>query len=86
MQGVENVDPNDFLDDHPSESHSSKLILIIVVFLMLVKTFFFLRIFTNMSYLVTIMRQVMFDLRIFGVFYLILLWLCSLIMNILEVG
>jgi hypothetical protein len=28
----------------------------------------------------------MYDLRIFGVFYVILLWLCSLIFNILEVG
>lgn len=80
------VDATNMEDEHPAESHASKLILILVTFLMLVKTFFFLRIFTNMSYLVTMMKQVMYDLRIFGVFYVILLWLCSLIFNILEVG
>ena len=54
--------------------------------LTLVKTFFFLRIFKALSNLVTMMRKVVYDLRIFMIFYAILLWMCSLIFTILEVG
>jgi len=32
------------------------------------------------------MGQVIYDLRVFMLFYAILLWLCSLIFSILEVG
>jgi len=50
------------------------------------KTFFFLRLFKSFSGLVTMMKQVAYDLKAFMVFYLILLWMCSLVFNILELG
>lgn len=75
------------LSYHPAESsHVSKILLILICLVTLLKTFFFLRIFKKLSYLVTMMRTVIYDLRIFMVFYLILLWMCSLIFTILEVG
>ena len=60
--------------------------MIIVTFLMLLKTFFFLRIFMKLSNLVTMMRQVISDLKIFMLFYGILVWMCALIFNILQMG
>lgn len=53
---------------------------------MLIKTFFFMRIFKGMAQLVMMMLQVMVDLRAFLCFYLILIWICGLIMDILGVG
>ena len=50
---------------------------------MLIKTFFFLRIFKASSQLVMMMIQVTQDLRAFMIFYFIVLWFCSLIMSIL---
>lgn len=60
--------------------------MIVVTFIMLMKTFFFLRLFKQFSGLVTMMKQVARDLYAFMVFYLILLWMCSLVFNILELG
>jgi hypothetical protein len=66
--------------------HFQKVMMIVVTFLMLIKTFFFLRIFMHFSYLVTMMRQVVYDLKVFLVFYGILVWMCALIFNILQIG
>ena len=51
--------------------------------LALVKTLFFLRIFDNLSYLVTLIRSVIWDLRIFMCFYLIMIFMFSLIMGVM---
>ena len=32
------------------------------------------------------MTQVIYDLRVFLIFYFILVWMCSLIFNIIELG
>jgi len=53
---------------------------------MLIKTFFFMRLFKSMSHLVTMMKQVFKDLQAFMVFFFILLWICSLIFNIIQLG
>ena len=60
--------------------------MIIVTYLMLTKTFFFMRVFRDMSQLVMMMRQVIYDLRVFLMFYFILIWIISLVFNILMVG
>ena len=60
--------------------------MILVVFMLLMKTFFFLRIFENMSYIVTMLRNVIYDLRIFGIFYAIITTLFSLLIGILGIG
>lgn len=60
--------------------------MILVVFMLLMKTFFFLRIFENMSYIVTMLRNVVYDLRIFLLFYAIITTLFSLLIGILGIG
>lgn len=60
--------------------------MIMVVFMLLMKTFFFLRIFKSMSFLVTMLRCVIYDLRIFLTFYAIITVLFSLFIDILGIG
>ena len=60
--------------------------MICVTFIMLMKTFFFLRLFNQFSGLVIMMKTVTMDLRAFMVFYFILIWICALVFNILELG
>ena len=60
--------------------------LICQAFIMLIKTFFYLRINSDLSYLVTMMKKVFFDLRIFMLFYSILLIVFSAILGILQIG
>ena len=54
-----------------------------VLLLALIKTMFFLRIFDNLSYLVTLIRNVIYDLRLFMIFYLILIFMFSLIFGVM---
>lgn len=65
---------------------ASRANMILVVFMLLMKTFFFLRIFENMSYIVTMLRNVVYDLRIFLSFYAIITTLFSLLIGILGIG
>lgn len=62
---------------------NSTLSMSFVLLLALCKTLFFLRIFDNLSYLVTMIRSVIYDLRIFLIFYTILLFMFSLILGVL---
>ena len=64
----------------------AKILMIIVVILALIKTFFFLRIFESLSPIVTMLQNVIYDLRIFLLFYTILLVLFSLLFGILGMG
>ena len=63
-----------------------KVIAIFVTAVMLLKTFFFLRIFKGLSYLVLMMSSVVKDLKPFLAFYIILLWMQGLVFSIIEVG
>ena len=81
--------PKDEDGDEPffrMSGNRGKFILVVVTLLMLVKTFFFLRIFKELSYLVIMIRQVFQDLQAFMLFYVILVWILSLIFQILELG
>ena len=60
--------------------------LIVICILILIKTFFYLRIFQDMSYIVTMIRTVLHDLKIFMTFYFILILMFSAILSILKVG
>ena len=60
--------------------------LIFLAFIMLIKTFFYLRIFSELSHIVTMMKQVFYDLRIFMMFYFILVIKFSMILAILRIG
>ena len=58
----------------------------IVLILALIKSLFFLRIFDSLSYLVTLLRSVIYDLRIFMLFYAILMFMFSLIIGVLGLS
>lgn len=50
------------------------------------KTFFFLRIFSSLSYIVTMLTHVIYDLRVFLIFYFMLIYLFSLVFGVLGIG
>ena len=50
------------------------------------KTFFFLRIFEDLSYIVTMIITVIYDLRVFLLFYGILLFLFSMIFAVIGLA
>lgn len=58
----------------------------IVLILALVKSLFFLRIFDSLSYLVTLLRSVIYDLRIFMLFYAVLMFMFSLMLGVLGLS
>lgn len=64
----------------------SLLSMTIVLILALIKSLFFLRIFDSLSYLVTLLRSVIYDLRIFMLFYAILMFMFSLIIGVLGLS
>ena len=58
----------------------------ILVLTLLAKTFFFLRIFPTLTPIVVMITEVVYDLRIFLVFYIILLAAFSNIFAVLGLG
>lgn len=60
--------------------------MIYILLIGLVKTFMFLRIFASLSPIVNMLRNVVYDLRIFLTFYVILVVLFSLLIGIIGVG
>lgn len=64
----------------------SKILMIVIILISLMKTFFFLRIFNELSPIVTMLINVVSDLKQFLLFYTILISLFSLLFGILEVG
>jgi len=64
----------------------SKLLMLLVVTLAIRRTFNYLRIFSALSPIVTMINKVVFDLNTFMLFYLILCVLFSLMWGILGLG
>ena len=58
----------------------------VVLILALIKLLFFLRIFDSLSYLVVLLRSVIYDLRIFMLFYGILMFMFSLILGVIGIS
>lgn len=52
----------------------------------IMKTFFYLRIFESLSYIVTMIYQVVSDLKVFGLFFTILIVLFSMVFAVIGVG
>jgi hypothetical protein len=67
-------------------SFGSKLLMSIIVILAIRRTFNFLRIFSVLSPIVTMLNNVIWDLRIFLTFYFILVLLFSLMYGVLGLG
>lgn len=64
----------------------SKALMIIVVILAIRRTFSYLRIFKSLSPIVTMLQNVIWDLRVFLTFYVILTLLFSLMYGVLGLG
>jgi len=64
----------------------NKLFMTIILVQQIYKTFFFLRIFEKLSYIVTMISKVIFDLRVFLLFYAILLFLFSMIFAVIGLA
>lgn len=53
---------------------------------MLIKTFFFMRLFRSMAHLVSMMSQVIKDLQAFVIFFFVLIWITSFVFSTLGLG
>ena len=62
----------------------SKVVLIVVVILCLIKTFFFMRIVQKFSYIVTMITMVISDLQVFMLFFIILIVMFSMIFDVIA--
>jgi len=67
-------------------SLTCKIIMILIIFLGLLRTFTFLKIVASLSPIVTMLTNVVYDLRIFLFFYVILTVLFSLLLGIIGLG
>lgn len=68
------------------EDLACKILMIFIILLAVVKTFYYLKIFGALSPIVTMLANVIYDLRIFMLFYIILIVLFSLLLGILGLG
>jgi hypothetical protein len=64
----------------------SRISMCIIVIALLIKTFFFLRIFPTLTPIVVMLTEVIFDLRVFLMFYVILILFFSQIYAVLGLG
>ena len=64
----------------------NKILMCIIVGLLITKTFFFLRIFPTLTPIVVMITNVVYDLRIFLLFYTILVFLFCQIYAVLGLG
>ena len=60
--------------------------MILIILLLIVKTFFFLRIIESFTPIVIMLINVIWDLKIFLLFYSILLFMYSLLFSVIGVG
>ena len=60
--------------------------MFIILIQQILKTFVFLKIFESLSYIVTMMRQVVIDLGHFIMFFMILITLFSMIFAVIGTG
>lgn len=68
---------------HGPGSFFAQMAMIIVILTCLLKLFFFLRIFDNLTYIVTMIFQVVHDLQVFMIFFFVLIFIGSLIFDII---
>jgi hypothetical protein len=60
--------------------------MLVVTILQLIKSLFFLRIIKELSFLVTMLRQVVIDLGVFILFFMILVFFFALSLSIIDLG
>ena len=64
----------------------NKLLMTVIMLMQISKTFFFLRIFESLSFLVTMIYRVMSDLKVFLLFFFILIVLFAMVFAVIGVG
>lgn len=64
----------------------TEVIMVMIILLLIVKTFFFLRIIESFTPIVIMLINVIYDLRIFLLFYGILLFMYSLLFSVIGIG
>jgi len=62
----------------------AQFLMITVIFIMLLKTFFFLRIFEDLSFLVKMLSQVIYDLKSFMIFFIVICYMFSMLLAIID--
>jgi len=67
-------------------SLSAKLSMIAVILVCMLKTFFFMRIVMSFSYIVTMIIGVVGDLKVFLLFFIILIVMCSMIFDVIAIN
>ena len=67
-------------------SITCQVLMCYLVVNLIIKTFFYLRIFDSMTGIVVMLTNVIFDLRAFMLFYVILLWLSSHMFMVIGLG
>lgn len=60
--------------------------MMILALVILAKTFFFLRVFDSLSFLVSMLMQVFYDLRSFATFYILILVMFACMLSIIDWG
>lgn len=63
-----------------------KIIMIVIVLQVLLKTFFFLRVYPTLTPIIVMLKTVIYDLRIFMLFYTILIGLFCMVLAVLGLG
>jgi hypothetical protein len=58
----------------------------LLTFVLLIKTFFYMRLLPKMAHLVTMMSRVFSDIQGFMMFFFILVWTISLLFTIIGLG
>lgn len=65
---------------------SNMIVMLLVCLVLMLKTFFFLRIFKQVSFLVSMLKQVMIDIMPFMSFFAIILFMFSLLVSVYDWG
>lgn len=68
------------------DAFHNKLLMTVILVMQITKTFFYLRIFESLSYIVTMIYRVISDLKVFGLFFTILIVLFSMVFAVIGVG
>lgn len=78
---------NVFLQNMLGAYHiACKILMIIIVLQVLIKSFFFLRVYPTLTPIIVMLKTVIYDLRIFMLFYTILLLKFCLLLAVLGLG
>lgn len=68
------------------QNFSNKVIMVILLLQQLIKSFFFMRIFDKLSYIVTMIYKVMKDLMVFMLFFFMLMVIFGMIFAVIGIG